>query len=76
MKSMPRLARQDQRERTETVLSRMVGVCKMQLLLVGLFSGMVNLLQLTVSLYMMQIFDRVIATGNVNTLLTMPTMLF
>jgi ABC-type protease/lipase transport system fused ATPase/permease subunit len=68
MKSMPRLAMPDQRERTETVLSRMIGSCKTQLLLVALFSGMVNLLQLTVSLYMMQIFDRVITTHNVNTL--------
>ena len=69
MGSMPRLATLDQRERAETVLSRMVGFCKTQLLLVGLFSGMVNLLQLTVSLYMMQIFDRVLTTRNVNTLL-------
>ena len=68
MKSMPRLATLDRRERTETILSRMVGCCKTQLLLVGLFSGMVNLLQLTVSMYMMQIFDRVITTDNVNTL--------
>src|SRR5215470_17206761 len=68
MKSMPRLATLNQRERTETVLSRMIGFCKTQLLLVGLFSGMVNLLQLTVSLYMMQIFDRVITTHNVDTL--------
>ena len=68
MKSMPRRAALDQREQGETVLGRMVGRCKTQLLLVGLFSGMVNLLQLTVSLYMMQIFDRVITTHNVNTL--------
>jgi ATP-binding cassette, subfamily C, type I secretion system permease/ATPase len=68
MKSMPRSATLNQRERTDTVLSRMVGRCKTELLLVGLFSGMVNLLQLTVSLYMMQIFDRVITTHNVNTL--------
>ena len=68
MKSMPRLATLNQRERTETVLSRMIGFCKTQLLLVGLFSGMVNLLQLTVSLYMMQIFDRVITTHNLDTL--------
>jgi PrtD family type I secretion system ABC transporter len=68
MKSTPRLATLNQRERTETVLSRMIGFCKTQLLLVGLFSGMVNLLQLTVSLYTMQIFDRVITTHNVNTL--------
>ncbi len=69
MKSMPRLATLGQREQTETVLSRMIGCCKTQLMLVGLFSGMVNLLQLTVSIYMMQIFDRVLATHNVNTLL-------
>src|SRR5215470_2963155 len=69
MKSMPRPATLNQRERTETVLSRMVARCRTQLLLVGLFSGMVNLLQLTVSLYMMQIFDRVITTRNVNTLI-------
>src|SRR5215831_8813526 len=69
MKSMPRLATLNQRERTETILSRMIGFCKTQLLLVGLFSGMVNLLQLTVSIYMMQIFDRVLTTHNVSTLL-------
>ena len=69
MKTMRRLATLDQRARSQTALSRMVARCRTPLLLVGLFSGMVNLLQLTVSLYMMQIFDRVIATGNVNTLL-------
>lgn len=68
MKLMPRRAAPDQREQTETVLDRAVGSCRKQLLLVGLFSGMVNLLQLTTSLYMMQIFDRVLTTHNVNTL--------
>jgi len=33
------------------------------------FSGVVNVLQLTVSLYMMQVFDRVLSTRNLNTLL-------
>jgi PrtD family type I secretion system ABC transporter len=47
----------------------MIGDCKTQFWIVGLFSGMVNLLQLTVSIYMMQIFDRVLSTHNVNTLL-------
>ena len=47
----------------------MIGFCKTQLLLVGLFSGMVNLVQLFASLYTMQIFDRVITTHNVNTLI-------
>jgi PrtD family type I secretion system ABC transporter len=68
MKSMPSLATPNRRERTETVLSRMIGCCRTQLLMVGLFSGMANLLQLTIFLYLMQIFDRVLTTRNVNTL--------
>ena len=36
---------------------------------VGAFSGVANLLQLTVSLYMMQVFDRVLTTRNTDTLL-------
>jgi len=36
---------------------------------VGLFSGVVNVLQLTVSIYMMQVFDRVLSTRNLDTLL-------
>ncbi|TCH98879.1 type I secretion system permease/ATPase [Roseococcus sp. SYP-B2431] len=36
---------------------------------VGMFSGVVNVLQLTVSIYMMQVFDRVLATRNLDTLL-------
>lgn len=36
---------------------------------VGVFSGVVNVLQLTISVYMMQVFDRVLATRNLDTLL-------
>ncbi|MCX7931640.1 MAG: type I secretion system permease/ATPase, partial [Rhodovarius sp.] len=36
---------------------------------VGAFSGVVNFLQLTVPVYMMQVFDRVLSTRNTDTLL-------
>jgi PrtD family type I secretion system ABC transporter len=69
MKPMPGLAAPNLQKQTETVLSRMIGRCKAQFWVVGLFSGLVNLLQLTVSIYLMQIFDRVLTTRSVNTLL-------
>ncbi|HEV7263789.1 MAG TPA: type I secretion system permease/ATPase [Falsiroseomonas sp.] len=52
----------------ETVLSRAVGACRQQFAAVAVFSGMVNLLQLTVSIYMMQVFDRVLSTRSLDTL--------
>jgi ATP-binding cassette subfamily C protein/ATP-binding cassette subfamily C protein EexD len=53
----------------ETPLARAIAACRGQFWLVGAFSGVVNLLQLTVSLYMMQVFDRVLATRNTDTLI-------
>jgi ATP-binding cassette subfamily C protein/ATP-binding cassette subfamily C protein EexD len=52
----------------ETVLSQAVASSRGQLIAVGLFSGVVNMLQLTVSLYMMQVFDRVLGTRSIDTL--------
>jgi ATP-binding cassette subfamily C protein/ATP-binding cassette subfamily C protein EexD len=52
----------------ETVLSKAVAACRGQLMAAGLFSGVVNVLQLTVSLYMMQVFDRVLSTRSLDTL--------
>jgi len=52
----------------ETVLSKAVAACRQQLVAVAVFSGVVNLLQLTVSLYMMQVFDRVLSTRSLDTL--------
>ncbi|MBB5689794.1 type I secretion system permease/ATPase [Roseomonas alkaliterrae] len=54
---------------TDTPLARALAACRRQLLAVGVFSGVVNVLQLTVSIYMMQVFDRVLSTRNLNTLL-------
>ncbi|MBW8268543.1 type I secretion system permease/ATPase [Caldovatus aquaticus] len=53
----------------ETPLVRALGACRRQFWAVGLFSGVVNLLQLTVSIYMMQVFDRVLSTRSTDTLL-------
>ncbi len=52
----------------DTPLSRAIAACRREFVAVGLFSGVVNLLQLTVSIYMMQVFDRVLATRSLDTL--------
>jgi ATP-binding cassette subfamily C protein/ATP-binding cassette subfamily C protein EexD len=52
----------------DTPLRRALRACRTQFILVGLFSGAVNLLQLTTSIYMMQVFDRVLATRVLDTL--------
>ena len=52
----------------DTVLSSAIAAGRSQLVAVALFSGVVNLLQLTVSLYMMQVFDRVLSTRSIDTL--------
>jgi ABC-type protease/lipase transport system fused ATPase/permease subunit len=54
---------------TDTALSAALRACRGQFLAVGLFSGAVNLLQLTIPLYMMQVFDRVVAARSADTLL-------
>ena len=52
----------------ETPLRRALRACRKQFIVVGLFSGVVNLLQLTTSIYMMQVFDRVLASRILDTL--------
>ncbi|MBR0679232.1 type I secretion system permease/ATPase [Roseomonas eburnea] len=61
---------------TATLLGRAVAACRGQFIAVGVFSGVVNVLQLTVSLYMMQVFDRVLATRNLDTLLHLTLIAF
>lgn len=56
------------RPAAESPLTRALHACRAQLWLVGAFSGVVNLLQLTVSLYMMQVFDRVLTARSTDTL--------
>jgi PrtD family type I secretion system ABC transporter len=62
-------ARRSTERAVETPLTVALRACRKDFVLVGLFSGVVNLLQLTTSIYMMQVFDRVIATRVVETLL-------
>lgn len=59
---------------TQSTLRRAISACRQQFLLVGVFSGAVNLLQLTTSIYMMQVFDRVLATRVLDTLLYLSIM--
>src|SRR5919199_4555854 len=66
--SLPRLSSAAFEPVADTPLRRALRACRKQFLLVGLFSGAVNLLQLTTSLYMMQVFDRVLATRVIDTL--------
>ncbi len=42
---------------------------------VGVFSAFINLLMLVPSLYMLQVYDRVLASGNSTTLLMLPLMM-
>ena len=52
----------------QTPLQKALRACRKQFILVGVFSGVVNLLQLTTSIYMMQVFDRVLASRILDTL--------
>ncbi|MBR0655051.1 type I secretion system permease/ATPase [Plastoroseomonas arctica] len=54
---------------TKTPLQRALAACRSEFLSVGVFSGIVNALQLTVSVYMMQVFDRVLGSRSLDTLL-------
>jgi PrtD family type I secretion system ABC transporter len=65
---MSRLGLANYRRRT-TELSQAVSDCRKALVITGSFSFAINLLILTPSLYMMQIYDRVITTGHLETLM-------
>jgi len=55
-------------------LAAALAACRRVLVAVALFSACVNLLLLVVPLYMLQVYDRVLTTGNVDTLLALSAM--
>ena len=55
-------------------LARAMAACRRAWVGVALFSACVNLLMLSVPLYMMQLYDRVLTTRNVDTLLVLTAM--
>ena len=55
-------------------LERTMAACRRVWVGVGLFSACLNMLMLSVPLYMMQLYDRVLATRNVDTLLVLTAM--
>ena len=54
--------------RRKTELSQAISDCRKAVVITGLFSVAINILILTPSLYMMQVYDRVITTGHLETL--------
>ena len=55
-------------------LKQAMAACRRAWVGVGVFSAFLNMLMLAVPLYMMQLYDRVLATGNVDTLLALTVM--
>ena len=53
----------------ESKLKRAIRACKKSFIYVGIFSCFVNLLMLTIPLYMLQVFDRVLASQSYDTLI-------
>ena len=58
----------------KTVLKRLQSGVSRSLLVVGFFSIIINVLGLTVPIFMLQIMDRVLPSGNLDTLLLMTVM--
>lgn len=56
------------------VLRGALAACRAAVVAVAVFSLAISLLMLVVPIYMMQIFDRVLATGNLDTLLALTTI--
>ncbi|MBJ3777390.1 type I secretion system permease/ATPase [Acuticoccus mangrovi] len=56
---------------TKTVTARILRTARTALIGIGVFSFVINLLMLTGPIYMLQIYDRVLASGSIPTLITL-----
>lgn len=56
---------------TQTELSRALLACKLGLVGIGLFTVIINILVLTGSIYMLQVYDRVIPSRSISTLIAL-----
>ena len=61
-------------EKRPKELEQAMSACRRGWIGVGLFSACLNMLMLAVPIYMMQLYDRVLATRNVDTLLALSAM--
>ena len=57
--------------RRETELDQALSACRSAFYILALFSCVINILLLTQPIYMLQVYDRVLTTGHVETLMTL-----
>src|SRR5262249_55944356 len=58
----------------QTLIGEMLGTCRRTWMVAAVFSLAINLLMLTVPLYMLQLFDRVLMSRSIETLLLLSLM--
>ncbi|UEM24581.1 type I secretion system permease/ATPase (plasmid) [Skermanella mucosa] len=66
---MPRLSSNAPRQTSGNDLKQALSACRSAFLVVALFTLIINLLMLTSPIYMMQVYNRVLTTGRIETLL-------
>lgn len=68
---MIQLLRPQRQMQTSSELAAALGACRRAFLAIGLFSGMSNILMLTGSLFMLEVYDRVLPSRSVPTLVAL-----
>ena len=60
---------------TKNALKEALGACKGSFFVVGFFSMFINLLMIVPAIYMLQVYDRVVTSGNITTLVMLTLIL-